>query len=463
VAREILEIPDAVLEVVLPLAREEYLKDFSDPGSRSEFEALAARAQRIRQLPPSATRSHGYAEAGRYVVDHCNLLIALWNGKPATGEGGTAEIVRYARTRGCPLFWIRTDDPSHVAFEKGANFSLEAYRDLDIYNTEALDVDAHRAEEEKLRSRLSGLAGDLALPMDCLRPAIARLIPHFVRADRLANHYQQLHLRAGMLVYGLAAAACAVAAFQAIFLPLLVRIVLLEVALVAIVLGIFWIGTGRHWHEKWIDYRFLAERFRSAIFMSAAGVEVATLRPPRHLSLSHTSKDWMVAAFVSVWRNLQKPPECDDEGFRKLREFISRGWVEEQRIYHERNSRKNAQRHCWMANSCYALFWLTFFAAVLHSLHLGGERFGPVLSFVAVVFPVIGGAIGAMRMHREYHRNSQRSAEMARHLTELKGEIDAVQDMKALLQLVRETEETMLHENEDWRVIFRFHRLEPVG
>jgi len=44
------------------------------------------------------------------------------------------------------------------------------------------------------------------LPLDCLRPAFTRLVPHFVRADRLANHYQHLYLRAGMLVYGLAAA-----------------------------------------------------------------------------------------------------------------------------------------------------------------------------------------------------------------------------------------------------------------
>jgi len=76
---------------------------------------------------------------------------------------------------------------------------------------------------------------------------------------------------------------------------------------------------------------------------------------------------------------------------------------------------------------------------------------------------VIGGAIGAMRIHREFHRNSLRSAEMARHLKELKGEIDTAQDTGTLLQLVREMEEMMLHENEDWRVIFRFHRLEPVG
>jgi hypothetical protein len=32
-----------------------------------------------------------------------------------------------------------------------------------------------------------------------------------------------------------------------------------------------------------------------------------------------------------------------------------------------------------------------------------------------------------------------------------------------LASLVRETEETMLHENEDWRVVVRFHELEPLA
>ena len=37
-----------------------------------------------------------------------------------------------------------------------------------------------------------------------------------------------------------------------------------------------------------------------------------------------------------------------------------------------------------------------------------------------------------------------------------------VQDYDGFLGLVKETEETMLYENEDWRVVVGFHRIEPV-
>jgi hypothetical protein len=34
-------------------------------------------------------REAAYEAAGRYVVDHCDLLIAVWDRKPAQGRGGT--------------------------------------------------------------------------------------------------------------------------------------------------------------------------------------------------------------------------------------------------------------------------------------------------------------------------------------------------------------------------------------
>lgn len=52
---------------------------------------------------------------------------------------------------------------------------------------------------------------------------------------------------------------------------------------------------------------------------------------------------------------------------------------------------------------------------------------------------------------------------MVRHLKELKDKMVRVQDYDGFLGLVKETEETMLHENEDWRVVVRFHSPEvPV-
>jgi hypothetical protein len=46
-------------------------------------------------LSASASDQESFAAAGRYVADSCDLLVAVWDGRAATGLGGTADIVRY--------------------------------------------------------------------------------------------------------------------------------------------------------------------------------------------------------------------------------------------------------------------------------------------------------------------------------------------------------------------------------
>ncbi|MGA3159798.1 MAG: hypothetical protein ABSC77_01175 [Terracidiphilus sp.] len=53
-----------------------------------------------------AQRRDAYAQAGRYVVDHCDVLIAVWDGKPARGRGGTAKIVQYAQEQNRPIIRV---------------------------------------------------------------------------------------------------------------------------------------------------------------------------------------------------------------------------------------------------------------------------------------------------------------------------------------------------------------------
>lgn len=131
VARVVLERSDGQLEVVTPMEKEEYAADFSRPGSREEFERLFSKAGSFRRLPSSGSRTEAYAKAGRYVVDHCDVLIAIWDGRAGDGEGGTAETVRYARKRRCPLFWIRADGRAKTTFEPGRGISARTDRGKD--------------------------------------------------------------------------------------------------------------------------------------------------------------------------------------------------------------------------------------------------------------------------------------------------------------------------------------------
>ena len=105
-----IEVLGADLEVVLPLDKSEYLEDFEAPESKTDFNALFSRASRVTQVQPTGNRAEAYEMAGRFVVDRCDVLIALWDGRPASGRGGTAEIVKYARQQRRPLYWIHTED-----------------------------------------------------------------------------------------------------------------------------------------------------------------------------------------------------------------------------------------------------------------------------------------------------------------------------------------------------------------
>ena len=463
VAREVLKISGSQLEVVLPLPREAYLEDFALPESRAEFEHLLGRARRVKQLPATPSRTEAYAQVGRYVVDRCDVLIVLWNGKPPAGQGGTAEIVEYARTKNCPLFWIHTSDAPPVTSEREEVLSPPSFQGLDHYNSEPFDAPEFAKQMAGEFERLLGEAGKAHFPLEGLRAIGDQMLPHFVRSDLLSLRYQHLYFKAGTWVYASAAAAVAIVAFQTFFVPDRPVLLLIEVALMTSILAILWCGKRQRWHTKWIDYRFLAERFRSAVFMAAANVDIGVLRPPRHLSLAYSSKDWMVVAFFSIWSQLPRSRSLQVPGFAALRAFLVAAWVDDQIRYHHQTSLRHHRRHRRLEVAGNFLFALTFVAAALHVVQIGPDWFHRLLGFVAIVFPAIGGALAAIRTHREYLRNAQRSAEMVRHLEELKEQMQAAVNLESFVPLVREAEETMLHENEDWRVVVRFHKPElPV-
>lgn len=91
------------LEAVLPLPAEDYATDFADAGSRAEFAALLAVADPTTVVPADPadpSREAAYARAGTAVLEACDVLLALWDGAPARGRGGTAEVVAEARSTG---------------------------------------------------------------------------------------------------------------------------------------------------------------------------------------------------------------------------------------------------------------------------------------------------------------------------------------------------------------------------
>jgi hypothetical protein len=102
VAERVLARPNARLAVILPLAADDYERDFATDESVAEFRGLLARADTVctSEVPAGASRRDAYERAGLDVVARCDVLVALWDGAASRGRGGTAEIVEHARRMG---------------------------------------------------------------------------------------------------------------------------------------------------------------------------------------------------------------------------------------------------------------------------------------------------------------------------------------------------------------------------
>jgi hypothetical protein len=136
VAYQILKYPDARLTAVLPLLRSDYMNDFHSTESRSEFLNLLDRADTVIELPSSGSREKAYETAGWYVLDHCQVLIAVWDGCDSQGQGGTGDLVSEARRRSLPIAWVHagnrklgTNQPTTLGADQG-KVSFERFSDL---------------------------------------------------------------------------------------------------------------------------------------------------------------------------------------------------------------------------------------------------------------------------------------------------------------------------------------------
>ncbi|MFI5903883.1 hypothetical protein [Streptomyces cyaneofuscatus] len=97
----------AKLTVVIPSG--DYEACFESTADLAHYRLLKSRAaQEVRLDFPHSTDEAYYA-AGAYIADHCDLLLAVWDGRPARGLGGTGDIVDYARTLGRPVTVIWRD------------------------------------------------------------------------------------------------------------------------------------------------------------------------------------------------------------------------------------------------------------------------------------------------------------------------------------------------------------------
>ncbi len=471
VAEEVLAWPPANgdpprLEAVLPLALDDYLTDFATADSKNAFRALLARAETVQTLGRAGSRQQAYAAVGRHVVQQCDVLIAIWNSRVPGGAGGTAEVVAYARKMGRTLFHI---DPGtgQLALERHADRILEGCTSLDAFNAERPDPHRVEAAADAWERDLKFQATQAGIGEEYLSQLLANVrgcfLPHFTRADLLAQHYQNRYARTGTAVYALAAGAVVIVALQSLFLHEFASLLWLEVAAMAGILALLIASRRGDWHRKYIDYRFLAERLRAALYLACAGANDLTDAPGNMPTLG--TGDWMTRAAASVQALVPRGNRAAIP-LAPLKALLSKAWVRDQASWFERKGGRHRRRHEQLARAGEVVFAITLVAAAVHATGWAealAERvpLPSLLTFAADCLPAVGAALAGIRMHREYLQTAERYIDVTRALGALVDRIEYASTDEELIALLREADAIMRQENQDWRVVIRFRELEP--
>ncbi|MGW9349481.1 hypothetical protein SAMN05421803_11990 [Nocardiopsis flavescens] len=90
----------APLEAVVPARG---YRDGLPAGHHRLYDRLLSRAVLVHALPHEDSTPRAHLEAGRFLVERCDRLFAVWDGEPARGPGGTADVVSHARSLHRPV------------------------------------------------------------------------------------------------------------------------------------------------------------------------------------------------------------------------------------------------------------------------------------------------------------------------------------------------------------------------
>ncbi|HLX87742.1 MAG TPA: hypothetical protein VKR22_04680 [Acidimicrobiales bacterium] len=500
VAEEILHTPHGRLEVVLPMPIDEYVRKFSGQESADEFRNLLRQARSVISGPRFDTvvdveerEDVQYEWAGREVARRCDMLLAVWDGKATRGRGGTAEIVRYSLESAIPVLYIPLDsgeiitdegrghlasaffaqsgfDRNAIETARGAreiplDRTLRSYARLDRYNKHRrlrFESDhsavAHTTRERGVpKTRTSEGSPDGS----DLGTVTGWIGPFYNWADRRALFFHRWYAAGVLFIYGVAALAVLSASIG--WITHSDSAFVAELVLLTLVLGATVLGRLLHLHDHWINSRSLAERLRSAVYLTAAGLGGAR-DDENGTGDTHRSEDWMSRAFEFVW---DFRPLVEVSDLANLRTFLAERWVEPQRRFFQDQAKRYSSRERRLLFASIGLFTATFVVALLHVLD-GSSRgsgsshgtFAETTSILAVSLPAFGSAMAAIAAHLQFHRHASVYADMVRQLGNLNGDLQQATSWHSVRRAAVQIDQVINSEQRDWVGAMRFYDLD---
>ena len=477
----------------LPLHREAYERDFAAGEGRDRFRALLAAASAVYEIDGVPGSSDSYLQAGRLLLEQSDIVIAVWDGRPERGVGGTGQTVREARRADVPLVVIDAAAPHAVRAIGGAtpsDLSASLARwiscliapptktpgtgealDPSIGKRPALAEAFNRALERALLfgSRASATDPDPPVVAAEIGPAAAAALAHIERhvglplaaADALAVRYAERYRFAATLRFLaiIPAAVATVIGLQAS--PLLASLgFATQLALLLGTLFVSWADARAGWHRRYVAYRTMAEHLRHGRVAALLGSPVAQCRPSGN---GTSSSDCVAHRLRATARSLGMiSARVDATYVADVASVLSWDARRQLAFYEAKGARFLA-----LADRLRAIGSALWIAGITFTaLRLGlaaGHATGQVYraaTDLALVLPGLAAVFFGLRSQNEFSRLSQLYGDAARRLARM---IDClplhVASRAALEPIASETRVIMMAEVSDWHALIAAHDL----
>ena len=317
------------------------------------------------------------------------------------------------------------------------------------------------------------------------------LLPRFASFDTLAQAYGHRYRGAYVAVFLFSAIAVLVGLLSVLPWPLLfpdhdaheIEIVAKgifavgELIFIGLIILFVWHGQKVRSHERWLDYRSLAEtlrHFRFLSFVGAAGAAPYARKPGEA-----PAEAWQLWYARATTREIGIPTgEMNHEYcwqvLRQVRDYD----LDEQRVYHDGNFlvqdgvhkalHKFGDSLFWMTAAILIVFfilpWVIFESGLAARFHLTDDGLlhyliwaKPVVTVLAAGLPALGAALAGIRVQGDFDgfaMRSQRTAQVIGTLTEsLKLEQSHV-DLVGTTQILQTCARVMSEDVEAWEALY---------
>jgi hypothetical protein len=507
------------LQAILPFGRSEYRESLESGDARATLDAQIDDAACLLELPGSLEQLvEAYVMAGRATIAHCDVLLAIWDGLPPRGRGGTGEIVQLALTKGTPVVHLPTKnerlprllwsafDPNVMTIADDAPVE----RTLNVESVEAMltrlllpppDADERKYLQAFADERLRRFRARIEYPLllaaagakkfrpksfsnrhysaqvehewrtyreRCadphnLAPPIGLLENAYSWADRLATHFAQTY-RSGHIfnfVLGGLAVCLGLSAFMAPHLQF--EGAALEMLITVAIIANAMIGTRNEWHRRWLDYRQLAERLRPMRSLKLLGI--AAPDPPGTLTNPVPRRwiDWYAAA---LWRGMGCPAgRIDVARASDLARAVADHEVAPQLEYHELNASQIDQLDRRLNQVGIGLFAGTLIVSIVTLVGLATNAqwvsdYSNWFTLVQAGFPALGTAVFGIRFQADFGGDAIRSRATANALRHIDEELRKDVSLSRAADLTEQAARTMLADLDEWRLVNQQRELE---